>query len=102
MRNRLLATLFATIILPNVALADISYSGSSTIGTGILKEGGAVSAFEKKSGKITVDHIASTHDVGQVINPLQIRGSVLGGITMAMGAPRIRRVSPTGVKMGSS
>jgi phosphate transport system substrate-binding protein len=43
-----MATLFA---LPGIALADISYSGSSTIGTGILKEGGAVAAFEKKSGK---------------------------------------------------
>lgn len=42
--------------------------------------------IEKKTGKIFVDHIASTHDVGQVINPLQIRGSVLGGVTMAMGA----------------
>jgi len=42
--------------------------------------------IEKKSGKIIVDHIISTFDVGQVINPLQIRGSVLGGVTMAMGA----------------
>jgi CO/xanthine dehydrogenase Mo-binding subunit len=42
--------------------------------------------IEKKSGKIFIDHIASTFDVGQVINPLQIRGSVLGGVTMAMGA----------------
>lgn len=42
--------------------------------------------IEKKSGKVIVDHIASTFDVGQVINPLQIRGSVLGGVTMAMGA----------------
>jgi CO/xanthine dehydrogenase Mo-binding subunit len=33
-----------------------------------------------------VDQIVSTFDVGQVINPLQIRGSVLGGVTMAMGA----------------
>jgi CO/xanthine dehydrogenase Mo-binding subunit len=42
--------------------------------------------IEKKTGKIIVDHIASTFDVGQVINPLQIRGSVMGGATMAMGA----------------
>jgi CO/xanthine dehydrogenase Mo-binding subunit len=42
--------------------------------------------IEKKSGKILVDQIVSTFDVGQVINPLQIRGSVLGGVTMAMGA----------------
>lgn len=51
MRNKLLTILFAATLLPNVALADITYSGSSTIGTGILKEGGAVAAFEKKSGK---------------------------------------------------
>ena len=33
-----------------------------------------------------MDHFASVFDVGQVINPLQIRGSVLGGVTMAIGA----------------
>jgi phosphate transport system substrate-binding protein len=43
--------LSALLVLPSIALADISYSGSSTIGTGILKEGGAVAAFEKKTGK---------------------------------------------------
>ena len=42
--------------------------------------------IEKKTGKIFVDHFASTFDVGQVVNPLQIRGSVLGGVTMAIGA----------------
>lgn len=42
--------------------------------------------IEKKSGKILVDNVVSTFDVGQVINPLQIRGSVLGGVTMALGA----------------
>jgi CO/xanthine dehydrogenase Mo-binding subunit len=42
--------------------------------------------IEKKTGRVIVDHVASTFDVGQVINPLQIRGSVLGGVTMSMGA----------------
>ena len=42
--------------------------------------------IEKKTGKILVDQFVSTFDVGQVINPLQIRGSVLGGVTMAIGA----------------
>ncbi len=42
--------------------------------------------IEKKSGKIIVDRFVSTFDVGQVINPLQIRGSVMGGVTMAIGA----------------
>lgn len=42
--------------------------------------------IEKKTGKILVDHFYSVFDVGQVVNPLQIRGSVLGGVTMAVGA----------------
>lgn len=52
MRNKLIITLLSAVLtLPGIALADISYSGSSTIGTGILKEGGAVAAFEQKTGK---------------------------------------------------
>lgn len=42
--------------------------------------------IEKKTGKILIDNFVSVFDVGQVINPLQIRGSVLGGVTMALGA----------------
>lgn len=42
--------------------------------------------IEKKTGKIFVDHFASAFDVGQVINPKQIRGSVMGGALMAIGA----------------
>jgi len=50
MRSKLIIMLLATlIILPTLALADLTYSGSSTIGTGILNAG-AVSAFEKKKG----------------------------------------------------
>jgi carbon-monoxide dehydrogenase large subunit len=48
--------------------------------------------IEKKSGKIFVDHFASTFDVGQVINPLQIRGSVMGGVLMAIGATLYEKV----------
>jgi len=51
MFKRILTLLVVASFFPGIALADISYSGSSTIGTGILKEGGAVAAFEKKSGK---------------------------------------------------
>jgi CO/xanthine dehydrogenase Mo-binding subunit len=47
---------------------------------------GAEIRIEKKTGKVLVDRFVSTFDVGQVINPLQIRGSVLGGVTMAIGA----------------
>lgn len=50
MRNKLIIMLLATLtIFPNLALADLIYSGSSTIGAGILNAG-AVSAFEKKTG----------------------------------------------------
>ncbi len=42
--------------------------------------------IEKKTGKVLVDHYYSVFDVGQVINPLQIRGSVLGGALMSIGA----------------
>lgn len=42
--------------------------------------------IEKKTGKITVDHFASSFDVGQVINPKQIRGVVAGGVVMGIGA----------------
>ncbi len=42
--------------------------------------------IEKKTGKIIVDHFASSFDVGQVINPVQIRGQVVGGVVMALGS----------------
>ena len=42
--------------------------------------------IEKKSGKIIVDHFASSFDMGRVINPLQLRGNVNGGVLMAIGA----------------
>jgi CO/xanthine dehydrogenase Mo-binding subunit len=41
---------------------------------------------EKKTGKIFIDNFTSVFDVGQVINPLQIRGSIMGGVLMAIGA----------------
>jgi carbon-monoxide dehydrogenase large subunit len=42
--------------------------------------------IEKKTGKIFVDKFTSVFDVGQVINPKQIRGSVMGGSLMSIGA----------------
>jgi phosphate transport system substrate-binding protein len=50
MVNKLLILLTFVALLPQAALAELSYIGSSTIGTGILTAG-AVAAFEKKSGK---------------------------------------------------
>jgi CO/xanthine dehydrogenase Mo-binding subunit len=42
--------------------------------------------IDKKTGEILVDHLASSFDVGRVINPQQIRGQVAGGVMMAIGA----------------
>ena len=42
--------------------------------------------IEKQTGKIFVDHFASCFDIGRVINPKQIRGQVVGGVLMAVGA----------------
>lgn len=50
MFKKICFALSALVIIPNLALADITYSGSSTIGTGILSAG-ASAAFEKKTGK---------------------------------------------------
>ena len=62
-------------------------NGQGSIGVSYTMGAQAVELrIEKKTGKILVDHFYSVFDVGQVINPLQIRGSVLGGVTMAIGA----------------
>ncbi len=47
---------------------------------------GASIRIEKKSGKIIVDHFVSSFDVGRVINPMQLRGNVLGGVLIALGS----------------
>lgn len=42
--------------------------------------------IHKETGRIIIDHFISSFDVGQVINPQQIRGQVTGGVVMASGA----------------
>lgn len=49
MLKKLCIALSTLVILPTLALADITYSGSSTIGTGILNAG-AADAFARKTG----------------------------------------------------
>ena len=71
--------------LPRYANPDKNGQGS----IGVDYTFGAQAAeirIEKKTGKISVDRFVSVFDVGQVVNPLQIRGSVMGGSTMAIGA----------------
>jgi len=71
--------------LPRYANPDENGQGS----LGVNYTFGATAAeirIEKKTGKIIVDKFTSVFDVGQIINPKQIRGSVMGGVTMAVGA----------------
>ena len=71
--------------LPRYSNPDENGQGS----LGVSYTFGATAAdirIEKKTGKIYVDHFASSFDIGQVINPLQARGSVMGGVLMAIGA----------------
>lgn len=71
--------------LPRYAAPDENGQGP----LGVTYTFGAQAAeirIEKKTGKIIVDHFTSVFDVGQVVNPLQIRGSVLGGVNIAVGA----------------
>jgi phosphate transport system substrate-binding protein len=49
-RSRIAALAAAALFLPSLALAQLSYSGSSTIGQSILEAAGAKKAFESKSG----------------------------------------------------
>ncbi len=71
--------------LPRYANPDANGQGS----IGVDYTFGAQAAeirIEKKTGKILVDRFTSVFDVGQVVNPLQIRGSVMGGSTISIGA----------------
>jgi carbon-monoxide dehydrogenase large subunit len=71
--------------LPRYSNPDANGQGS--IGVDYTMGSQAVELrIEKKTGKIIIDHYYSVFDVGQVINPLQIRGSVLGGVMMSIGA----------------
>jgi carbon-monoxide dehydrogenase large subunit len=77
--------------LPRYSNPDANGQGSM----GVSYTFGAQAAeirIEKKTGKIFVDHFASVFDVGQVINPLQIRGGVMGGVLMAIGATLYEKV----------
>jgi CO/xanthine dehydrogenase Mo-binding subunit len=77
--------------LPRYSNPDANGQGSM----GVSYTFGAQAAeirIEKKTGKIYIDHFASAFDVGQVINPLQIRGSVMGGVLMSIGATLYEKV----------
>jgi CO/xanthine dehydrogenase Mo-binding subunit len=71
--------------LPRYSNPDEQGQGSMGV-TYTFGAQGCALRIEKKTGKILIDHFASSFDVGRVINPRQIRGQVLGGVLMAIGA----------------
>lgn len=42
--------------------------------------------IEKKTGKVIIDNFISSFDIGRVINPVQLRGQIVGGVMMGIGA----------------
>jgi len=42
--------------------------------------------IEKDTGKIIIDNFVSSFDIGRVINPVQLRGQIVGGVMMGIGA----------------
>ncbi|MGI6406178.1 MAG: xanthine dehydrogenase family protein molybdopterin-binding subunit [Syntrophaceticus sp.] len=72
--------------LPRYSNPDLE-TGQGTLGVEYtFGAQGAQIRVEKKTGRVIVDHFASSFDIGRVINPLQARGTVLGGVLMGIGA----------------
>lgn len=71
--------------LPRYSNPDANGQGSMGV-TYTFGAQGCEIRIEKKTGKIFIDHFASSFDVGRVINPQQIRGQIVGGVLMAVGA----------------
>jgi Aerobic-type carbon monoxide dehydrogenase, large subunit CoxL/CutL homologs len=42
--------------------------------------------IDKKTGEIIIDNFASAFDIGRVINPVQLRGQIVGGVMMGIGS----------------
>ncbi|MGB9878693.1 MAG: molybdopterin cofactor-binding domain-containing protein, partial [Candidatus Pelagibacter ubique] len=41
--------------------------------------------IDKKTGEIIIDNFASAFDIGKVINPVQLRGQIVGGVMIGIG-----------------
>ena len=80
-----LAQSTADFRLPRYSNPDANGQGSMGV-TYTFGAQGCEIRIAKRTGKIFVDHFASSFDVGRVINPRQIRGQIVGGVLMAIGA----------------
>jgi len=52
--------------------------------------------IEKKTGKVIIDKLVSSFDVGRVINPQMIRGQIVGGVVMGIGQTLKEKVDFSG------
>jgi CO/xanthine dehydrogenase Mo-binding subunit len=72
--------------LPRYASPDPETGQASMGVTYTFGAQGCQIRIDKQTGEIAVENFASSFDVGRVINPVQIRGQVAGGVMMALGA----------------
>ncbi len=47
---------------------------------------GCIIRIEKETGKVIIDNFISSFDIGRVINPVQLRGQIVGGVMMGIGS----------------
>ena len=78
--------------LPRYSDPDVNGQGSMGVSYTFGAQGAEI-RIEKKTGKVIIDRFASVFDVGQVVNPLQARGTVLGGVLMGIGAALYEKVN---------
>ncbi|MDY0058541.1 MAG: xanthine dehydrogenase family protein molybdopterin-binding subunit [Myxococcota bacterium] len=71
--------------LPRYSGFDANGQGSMGV-TYTFGAQGCEIRIDKQTLQVTVDHFATSLDLGRAINPLQARGQVAGGVMMALGA----------------
>jgi carbon-monoxide dehydrogenase large subunit len=71
--------------LPRYMIPDARTGMGTAGGTWTFGCQGCELKINKKTGEITIEHFASSFDVGQVISPTLIRGQIVGGVLMGIG-----------------
>ncbi len=71
--------------LPLYADPDPETGMGTAGGTWTFGSQGCEIKINKKTGEVTIEHFASSFDVGKVISPVLIRGQIVGGVVMGIG-----------------
>jgi CO/xanthine dehydrogenase Mo-binding subunit len=82
----------SSVRLPRYSLPDLQ-TGQGNMGVSYtFGSQGCEIRISKTTGEIFIDHFASSFDIGQVINPVQLRGQIVGGVMMGIGATLFERL----------